>query len=82
MHVAAFNLGIVMRQMIGVGTPKGLAALNDLVLGLLGLVRTCAVRVADFFARIGAFAAIILSDPESRRPRLQPCEKAPSSTGC
>ncbi len=81
-HVAAFNLGIVMRQMIGVGTPKGLAALNDLVLGLLRLVRTFGVRVADFFARIGAVAAIILSDPDSRQPRLQPRQQTPSSTGC
>ena len=81
-HIAAFNLGIVLRQMFGVGTPRGLAALNGLARDLWILFQAFADRITDFFARIGAIAAIIVFDPESRRPKLQPCEKVPSSTGC
>ena len=45
-HVAAFNFGLVMRQMFGFGTPRGLAglaglahALNHLLRALFRLVR-------------------------------------------
>ena len=33
-HVAAFNLGIVMRQILGAGTPRGVSALKGLLRGL------------------------------------------------
>jgi len=42
-HVAGFNLGIVMRKLIGVGTPRGMAALK-------GLVRACLQLLAKAMA--------------------------------
>ena len=33
-HVSAFNLGLVMRGLLGSGTPRGLAALKQTILAL------------------------------------------------
>ncbi len=58
-HVAAFNLGLMMRRLIGVGTPKGLsrravaaleAAWERLIAcwsRLIDLLGRCAPRIAD-----------------------------------
>ena len=43
-HVAGFNLGIVMRKLLGAGTPRGMA-------GLKGLVRTCLWLMEKAMAR-------------------------------
>ena len=48
-HAGAFNLGLIMRQVIGVGTPRGLqgrrsAAIATLLI-LLGWVRRCLVAI-------------------------------------
>jgi len=40
-HTGAFNLGLLMRQLIGVGTPRGLQGRFVAILGaLLTLIRT------------------------------------------
>jgi hypothetical protein len=47
-HAGAFNLGLLMRQLIGVGTPRGLQgrlrAVLVALLTLIGLPRTFATR--------------------------------------
>ena len=49
-HVAGFNLALVMRSILGVGTPRGLRDLRDLSAALssldYGLVRLCHVVFA------------------------------------
>lgn len=56
MHIAAFNIGIVMRSILGAGTPRGIAAKNaasallfDLLKSHLALV----ARLMRIFAPIG-----------------------------
>jgi transposase len=43
-HVAGFNLGIVMRKLLGAGTPRGMAALKGLVRACLGLLEKAMAR--------------------------------------
>jgi len=45
-HIAAFNLGIVMRKMFGAGTPRGLAGLRGLLRRLAGKIRPIKMRMA------------------------------------
>ena len=41
-HTGGFNLGLLMRQLIGVGTPRGLQGRLIAILGaLLSLIRSC-----------------------------------------
>jgi hypothetical protein len=41
-HIGGFNLGLLMRQLIGVGTPRGLQGRVIAILGaLLTLIRSC-----------------------------------------
>jgi transposase len=41
-HTGGFNLGLLMRQLIGVGTPRGLQGRLIAILGvLLTLIRSC-----------------------------------------
>ena len=85
-HVAAFNLGLVMRKMLGRGTPRGLQGYDRaLFLTLLRLL--CEVRTQN---RAGRDPADSL---EPRQPRYSPrtfsnaaflciAKKAVSTTGC
>ena len=51
-HVAGFNLGILMRRWLGAGTPKGLAALRAAVFGLhTTLRRARTALIASFKLR-------------------------------
>ena len=55
-HAGAFNLGLIMRQLIGVGTPRGLqgrrpAAIATLWI-LLGSVRRCLVAIGASVRRM------------------------------
>jgi transposase len=43
-HVAGFNLGLVMRKLVGCGTPKGLAAALSRLLGRLFALRGGVIR--------------------------------------
>ena len=41
-HAGGFNLGLLMRQLMGVGTPRGLQGrLSTVLAGLLALIRLC-----------------------------------------
>jgi transposase len=81
-HVAAFNLGIVMRKILGAGTPRGLAALTGLVRRLWGLAQTLGRRLGAFVPRISTLIEIFVDDRLSTRRNLHLCPEAPSSTGC
>ena len=50
-HVAGFNLGIVIRKLLGAGTPRGMAGLKRLVRPCLALLKEpMALRFADWRA--------------------------------
>jgi len=57
-HVAAFNLGIVMRQILGVGTPRGLAASRGLLAGPLGVLRWLVKHLDRFLANLATLLMI------------------------
>lgn len=59
-HVAAFNLSLVMRQIFGVGTPRGLQGRLEALLAVLGDLMT-------------ALATILVGD---RGPRLRQSDRA------
>jgi len=81
-HVAGFNLGLVMRKLFGAGTPRGTAALRGALAGLLALVRGLGVRLGA----VGAACADSLdtwSCDLLARARFSPCSQSGhSSTGC
>ncbi len=57
-HAGGFNLGLVMRQLIGLGTPRGLqgrlATVIATLLVLLGAVRRCFMAIAASHPLVGA----------------------------
>ena len=55
-HVAGFNLGLVMRKLVGRGTPRGLAAALSCLFGRL-------LAACGAFMRLGR-----PETPKSRRP--------------
>ncbi len=81
-HVAAFNLGLVMRQMLGAGTPRGLAAMHAVLRRLFGLAITFKKRIDDFLDDFAGLVAIILRDRRLGRRDWRSLEMTPSSTGC
>jgi transposase len=82
-HAGGFNLGLLMRQLIGVGTPRGLQGrLVAVLVTLLALIRTLSdaimchrwpVRLSSRFERLS-----IASKPVAR---IGECELA-LTTGC
>jgi transposase len=78
-HVAAFNLSLVMRQIFGVGTPRGLQGRLAAFADLLGRIVAAIQHLFD-----------VRADPSTASPawrRLAPVPDgplvgAPSSTGC
>ena len=81
-HAAAFNLGIVMRQILGAGTPKGVAAMKGLLQGLLKLLIGLVKRVDWLLPDIAALGRPFLPWSHPCRIRLLAARLAPSSTGC
>ena len=78
-HVAAFNLGVVMRKLLGVGTPRGLAALRAALLHLIGLLAVVRRRVGEFLENLVQFGARRWARAARRCLRA---EVTPSSTAC
>jgi len=52
-HVAGFNLSLVLRRAFGVGTPRGLQGLRAPLLGLLGTLRSALYRLRHHLRRWG-----------------------------
>jgi transposase len=63
-HAAGFNLGLVMRASIGVGTPRGLQGALKAVLGSL----------ARLIGSLDAALAVLLGDPGTNALRPRVCE--------
>src|SRR5207302_987825 len=82
-HVAAFNLGLVMRQLLGRGTPRGLQGCPlDLLLALLRLLTDVWTRRLGSEGYGDRFEANFgLSEP-SNYTLLAIAKDAPSTTGC
>lgn len=78
-HVAAFNLGLVMRSLLGAGTPRGLAVLAARLWALIRALATAIDAVLDSVASFGGIPPI-----HAHRGRRYSVVAAatPSSTGC
>ena len=62
-HVAGYNLGILMRALLGAGTPKEMAAIRNAVVFIIHAEDTIAiVVVAVFDAEIAALVIAIARD--------------------
>ena len=70
-HLAASNLGLVMRRMVGAGTPKGWAALRALVERLGILVQALLGHVGRSLARIAVLGAVFSLRRESHPRQLK-----------
>jgi hypothetical protein len=80
LHASGFNLGLVMRRLIGVGTPRGLQGrVAALIAVLLSLWRTLAAVSAPLTPsnRDRPFAPIAAPLTLRRRREIGPC-----TTGC
>jgi hypothetical protein len=85
-HVAAFNLGLVMRQLFGRGTPRGLqdynAALSFTLWRLLREVWASPLAWKACAASIGPLPAHGSLHEPSKDPFLTATKKTLSTTGC
>jgi transposase len=85
-HVAAFNLGLVMRKLLGRGTPRGLqgydAALFLTLLWLLREIGASPLAWKEYADSLEPFQAPGLLPEPSNNPLLTTAEKPVSTTGC
>ena len=72
-HVAAFNLGLLMRAIFGLGTPRALQdagkAMGGVVLSLLQAAWAVCVAIERRWLRLWAILAVGRRDP-SHPPRI------------
>jgi len=82
-HVAAFNLGLVMRLVLGAGTPKELAARSDIIFWLIDPTGGLLV-ILTLLPKDPCPSPIDRHEPSDRNADLTPPEpRTPSSsTGC
>ena len=85
-HVCGFNLGLLMRQLTGVGTPRSLQGRAAAVCGaLIGLLRECWQRLSHSWAPTprdpsdASCAGPAMGQPG---PMILNLRIAPSTTGC
>ena len=82
-HVAAFNLGLVMRRLCGKGTPRGLQGCGaDLLLSLLRLLTEAWARELAPEGYRESFPPNLGLPEPSNRPFLALVKKAVSTTDC
>jgi transposase len=82
-HVAAFNLGLVMRQLLGRGTPRGLQGCGlDVYLALLRLLSEVWARELASEEHADRFESNLGFCELSSHTLLAIAEKAASTTGC
>src|SRR5437667_1468549 len=82
-HVAAFNLGLVMRRLCGKGTPRGLQGCGaDLFLSLLRLLTEAWARDMSPGGYRESFPPNLGLPEPSNRPFLALVKKAVSTTDC
>ena len=82
-HAGGFNLVVVMRHRIGIGTPRGLqgrvAALVGTLVALLGVIGRRSVALWPLPRVIGAMRASLAS---STLLIIKPSTAGPYTTGC
>jgi transposase len=85
-HVAAFNLGLVMRKLLGRGTPRGLqgydAALFFILLRLLRAVGAPPVAWKEYADSPKPFEPLRSLPEPSNNALLTAKKKTVSTTGC
>ena len=82
-HAAAFNLGLVMRQLLGHGTPRGLQGCRlDLLLALLRLLTGVWARKLASEGHAECFEPYLRSSEALSGVLLATAKKTPSTTGC
>ena len=85
-HVAAFNLGLVMRKLLGRGTPRGFqgrdAALFFILLRLLRAVGAPPLAWKKYADSLEPFQAPGLLPEPSNNPLPTTAERPVSTTGC
>ena len=82
-HVAAFNLGLVMRRLLGRGTPRGLQGWRlDLLLALLRLLSEVWARKMASEEPDNRFEPNLGLSESSNHTCLAIAKKAVSATGC
>jgi len=61
-HASGFNLGLLMRHLIGVGTPRALQGrLRAVLAGLLTLIRSLCASITHHRSRVRLFSRLIVS---------------------
>ena len=80
--VAALNLGLVMRQMLGAGTPRGLAAMRALLRRLSGYAKSLEKRINDLLDDFAEYIATVLRASGLQLRDGLRLEMVPSSTAC
>lgn len=83
MQVAAHNLGLILRKLFGLGTPRGWGSAATALLALVAAL--CALIGRLWHPIVQAVRRFVDSRAESSRgdlPQLGHLEFAPSSTGC
>ena len=82
-HVAAFNLGVVMRRIFGRGTPRGLQGYRvDLLLALLRFREVAVGARNDFLGILNRLERLPRTLEPSESTNLATVENATSTTGC
>ena len=82
-HVAAFNLGLVMRRLLGRGTPRGLQGCRpDLFLALLRLLSEVWARELASEEQATCFEPNFDFSESSSHTFLAVAKKVASATGC
>ena len=95
-QAAGFNLGLLMRTLIGIGTPRGLQGALSVLLALLKRLTTCLDAVwDDLMAEFACYLSLLGPDQVRkgtastpmllRTPVCEPCGRQPemtSATGC
>ena len=81
-HVSGFNLGLIMRQMIGVGTPRGLQGRTATVLATLFVLLGVPRRRLALICICHRSAEAMRDRLSSTRLFVNSSEKATCTTGC
>ena len=78
-HAGAFNLGLLMRLLIGVGTPRGLQGRLGALIARIWMVQR---TPSDRWVTIGAVARVIAAMRTTLTKRTMPSSVATCTTGC
>jgi len=81
-HLGAFNLGLLMRQLLGVGTPRGLQDRAAAVRTALIAAWTILVHASAPWRTVDDLTAVTVAVPAPGSRRRGPLEFSPFTPGC